>query len=79
MTRKLEPMTRRQTLVVFDIDGTLIDSNNAHATAWMRALREYGRRVDITQVRPLLPPAILLEEILKNLKQIPKEKQAASM
>ncbi len=40
--------------VLFDIDGTLIDSNNAHATAWMRALREYGRRVDITQVRPLI-------------------------
>jgi len=40
--------------VLFDVDGTLIDSNNAHATAWMRALREYGRRMDITQVRPLI-------------------------
>ena len=40
--------------VLFDIDGTLIDSNNAHATAWMRALREYGRRLDITEVRPLI-------------------------
>jgi len=40
--------------VLFDVDGTLIDSNAAHATAWMRALREHGRRVDITQVRPLI-------------------------
>jgi HAD superfamily hydrolase (TIGR01509 family) len=40
--------------VLFDVDGTLIDSNNAHATAWMRALREYGHRVDITRVRPLI-------------------------
>jgi HAD superfamily hydrolase (TIGR01509 family) len=40
--------------VLLDIDGTLIDSNNAHATAWMRALREYGRRMDITEVRPLI-------------------------
>lgn len=40
--------------VLFDIDGTLIDSNNAHAATWMRALREHGRQVDIMQVRPLI-------------------------
>ncbi|WP_457556860.1 HAD family hydrolase [Candidatus Harpocratesius sp.] len=27
---------------IFDIDGTLLDSNIAHLNAWRRALREYG-------------------------------------
>ena len=40
--------------VLFDIDGTLIDSNAAHATTWMRALREHGIRVEIMAVRPLI-------------------------
>lgn len=40
--------------VLFDVDGTLIDSNAAHATAWMRALREHGINVDIMRVRPLI-------------------------
>jgi len=40
--------------VLFDVDGTLIDSNAAHATAWTRAFREHGRRVHVTQVRPLI-------------------------
>jgi HAD superfamily hydrolase (TIGR01509 family) len=40
--------------VLFDIDGTLIDSNAAHATAWLRALRDNGVSTDITKVRPLI-------------------------
>jgi HAD superfamily hydrolase (TIGR01509 family) len=40
--------------VLVDVDGTLIDSNAAHAMAWMRALREHGAHVDITRVRPLI-------------------------
>jgi beta-phosphoglucomutase-like phosphatase (HAD superfamily) len=42
---------RFQTLL-FDVDGTLIDSNGAHAYAWMQALREHGFAVDADQVRP---------------------------
>jgi HAD superfamily hydrolase (TIGR01509 family) len=37
-----------------DIDGTLVDSNDAHAHAWVRALAESGRRVDVLRVRPLI-------------------------
>jgi len=40
--------------VLFDVDGTLIDSNGAHATAWTRALREHGVRVNEARVRPLI-------------------------
>jgi HAD superfamily hydrolase (TIGR01509 family) len=40
--------------VLFDLDGTLIDSNAAHATSWMRALREHGLTASIMTVRPLI-------------------------
>jgi HAD superfamily hydrolase (TIGR01509 family) len=40
--------------VLFDLDGTLIDSNAAHATSWLRALREHGIETDIMRVRPLI-------------------------
>src|SRR5262245_29249055 len=40
--------------VIFDIDGTLVDSNNAHALAWVKALREHGFLVDFAQVRWLI-------------------------
>jgi HAD superfamily hydrolase (TIGR01509 family) len=39
---------------LFDVDGTLIDSNSAHATTWMRALHDHGRPVELAQVRPLI-------------------------
>jgi HAD superfamily hydrolase (TIGR01509 family) len=40
--------------VIFDIDGTLVDSNNAHALAWVKALREHGFLVGFAQVRWLI-------------------------
>jgi len=40
--------------VIFDVDGTLIDSNDAHAHAWVDALCEYGHDVDFARIRPLI-------------------------
>ncbi|PYQ82009.1 MAG: hydrolase [Acidobacteria bacterium] len=40
--------------VIFDVDGTLVDSNDAHAWAWIQALAEGGRHVDFARVRPLI-------------------------
>jgi phosphoglycolate phosphatase-like HAD superfamily hydrolase len=40
--------------VLFDIDGTLIDSNDAHARAWVDALRTHGYVVPFEEVRPLI-------------------------
>ena len=40
--------------VIFDIDGTLVDSNDAHARAWVDVLAEHGRHVDVSRVRPLI-------------------------
>jgi HAD superfamily hydrolase (TIGR01509 family) len=36
---------------IFDVDGTLIDSVDYHATAWVEALRDYGHVVPFEQVR----------------------------
>ena len=40
--------------VLLDVDGTLVDSNPAHAHAWVEALAASGRRVDLLRVRPLV-------------------------
>lgn len=40
--------------IIFDIDGTLVDSNDAHAQAWVQALTDAGRRVPYSRVRPLI-------------------------
>ena len=40
--------------VIFDVDATLVDSNDAHAQAWVQAITESGRRVEVSRVRPLI-------------------------
>jgi HAD superfamily hydrolase (TIGR01509 family) len=37
--------------VLFDVDGTLVDSNDAHARAWVRAFVEHGHDVSFADVR----------------------------
>ena len=40
--------------VVFDVDGTLVDSNYQHALAWFRAFRRYDVTVSIWQIHRAL-------------------------
>jgi phosphoglycolate phosphatase-like HAD superfamily hydrolase len=40
--------------VLCDVDGTLIDSNGAHAAAWTQALIEHGITTSVSDVRPLI-------------------------
>ena len=40
--------------VLLDIDGTLIDSNDGHARAWVDSLRAHGYVVPFERVRPLI-------------------------
>ena len=42
---------RRYTTVLFDVDGTLVDSNDAHAHAWVEAFAETGIPVPFSRVR----------------------------
>jgi HAD superfamily hydrolase (TIGR01549 family) len=37
--------------VIFDIDGTLVDSVDLHARAWQEAFRHFGRDIPYEQVR----------------------------
>lgn len=47
-------MTKRANVVVLDIDGTLIDSNDQHAQAWVDVGREFGIHIDYDHVRRLI-------------------------
>ncbi len=40
--------------ILLDVDGTLVDSNDAHARAWVEALTEAGVAVTFAAVRPLI-------------------------
>lgn len=37
--------------VIFDIDGTLIDSNDYHAQAWVKAFEKYGKKIKFYEAR----------------------------
>ncbi|QBD79572.1 HAD family hydrolase [Ktedonosporobacter rubrisoli] len=47
-------MARQLHGVILDVDGTLIDSNDAHAHAWVQALEENGEHVPFARLRPLI-------------------------
>ena len=44
----------RYDAVLLDIDGTLVDSNEAHACAWSEAFAMYGRHYSPEKIRPLI-------------------------
>jgi beta-phosphoglucomutase-like phosphatase (HAD superfamily) len=69
--------------LIFDIDGTLIDSNELHARAWREAFRHFGRNVPLETIRihigkggDLLVPDILdargMREIGKKVRAFRK-------
>lgn len=41
-------------VILVDIDGTLIDSNDAHTRAWMAALAAHGHEFPFERIRPLI-------------------------
>lgn len=44
----------RDRALIFDVDGTLVDSNDAHAAAWADALRESDVLRDARTIRPFI-------------------------
>ncbi len=62
--------------VIFDVDGTLVDSVDEHAEAWRRAFIEFGRDVPFAHVRSQigkgadqLLPVFFTEEELRTFGQ----------
>ena len=47
-------MSPRLRGVLIDVDGTLLDSNDAHARAWAEVFAEHGMHVTFEDVRPLV-------------------------
>jgi HAD superfamily hydrolase (TIGR01549 family) len=64
--------------VIFDIDGTLLDSVDLHAQAWVEAFRHFGHDIPFDQVRSqigkggdqLLPVFLRPEELKEKGKKI---------
>jgi HAD superfamily hydrolase (TIGR01509 family) len=69
---------------ILDVDGTLVDSNDAHARAWVDAFRQFGFDVPYEKVRPLigmggdnlLPEAIGVEKDSPTGEQLSKRRSA---
>ena len=56
---------------LFDVDGTLIDSNGAHALSWQQALAEHGKPVSLDAVRRLI--GMGGDKLLPSLSEIDEE------
>ena len=41
-------------VMIFDVDGTLVDSNDVHARAWVEALAQFGIHVETAAARRLI-------------------------
>jgi HAD superfamily hydrolase (TIGR01509 family) len=69
--------------VISDVDGTLVDSNDAHASAWQEAFQEFGIRVKWEEIRceigkgadQLLPRFLAPEQISELGIKIHKRKR----
>ncbi len=73
-------MTKRWQCVILDVDGTLIDSNDAHALAWVQAMSEQGHHVPFNRVRPLIGMGgdKVLPETLSIAKESPEGLQISN-
>jgi HAD superfamily hydrolase (TIGR01509 family) len=66
--------------VIFDIDGTLIDSNDYHALAWVKAFEKYGKKIKFYEARrqvgkggdQYLPEFLTQKEIRQFGKEVEK-------
>ena len=72
------------TVVIFDIDGTLVDSVDLHAAAWAVTFAKYGKQIDVNTVRrqigkgsdQLLPVFFSPAELTQFGEQLEQERSA---
>src|ERR1700712_4180842 len=68
--------------VIFDVDGTLIDSVDFHAEAWRRIFAEHGHEIPFADIRQqigkggdqLMPVFLSKEEVERSGKAYEKER-----
>ena len=58
-------MTSTRRAVLFDIDGTLLDTNYFHSVSWWYALREAGEDIPMARIHPLI--GMGTDQLLKDL------------
>jgi phosphoglycolate phosphatase-like HAD superfamily hydrolase len=66
--------------VIFDVDGTLVDTVDQHAKAWQRTLAHFGHQIDFAAIRSqigkggdqLMPVFLSKEEVERRGKDIEK-------
>jgi HAD superfamily hydrolase (TIGR01509 family) len=70
-------MTPRFSAVLLDVDGTLVDSNDAHAHAWVEALAKHGHEVSFVRARQMIGMGgdRLVEEVTGIAKDSAKNKR----
>ncbi|MBV9852033.1 MAG: ChaB family protein [Armatimonadetes bacterium] len=66
---------------ILDVDGTLVDSNDAHARAWVEALTEKGHHVTFDQIRRLIGMGgdNLLPTVIGKEKDSPEGKELSDL
>jgi beta-phosphoglucomutase-like phosphatase (HAD superfamily) len=62
---------RSVTGVILDVDGTLVDSNAAHAHAWVEMLGEFGYDLDVARVQRLI--GMGADKLLPSLIDVDKD------
>jgi len=72
------------TAILFDIDGTLLDSNDLHARAWVEVFRRHGHEVPVEAVRrqigkgadKVIPVFLPEDEVKRDGEKLKKERVA---
>ncbi|MBJ8345706.1 HAD family hydrolase [Antrihabitans sp. YC2-6] len=64
-------MSNQNDAVLFDIDGTLVDSNYLHTVTWSRAFAEVGHAVDSWRIHRAIgmDGSMLVEQLLPGAKE----------
>src|SRR4051794_35889474 len=70
--------------VIFDLDGTVVDSNDLHVQAWKEAFQHFGKRFPVSELRKqigkgsdqYLPEFLSPDELQKIGKQIDEYRSA---